>query len=176
MRQWFLVLSSDNMLSAGLYEQTKFKPHVPGNLAGSRNVPHECVHCHITKPPGAPAFPICAGCKLVRYCVSNQQLIFNPHLVLCLIKAHRTESIRLLTGKLTSRFANLRNTSTRTPCRVCVPPPKCPRPVSRWRRRWYISRKTFADCTCGLCVLRWSVAFTKLGINSMWRRDLCASA
>ena len=59
------------MSSAGSYEQTAFKPHVPGNLAGSRNVPHECIHCHITKPSGAPAFPICSGCKLVRYCVSN---------------------------------------------------------------------------------------------------------
>ena len=99
---------------AGSYEQTYFKPHIPGYLAGSRNVPHECIHCHITKTlAGAPAFPICGGCKLVRYCVSN---LFRSILwYIYHIKTHRAETIRLLTGKLTSDSASLRRTSTKTP-------------------------------------------------------------
>jgi hypothetical protein len=107
---------------AASYEQTSFKPHIPGYLAGSRNVPHECSHCHITKASGAPAFPICSGCKLVRYCVSN---LFRSILwYIYLIETHRAESIRFLTGKLTSRSASIRRPSTRTPWKACVPPPR----------------------------------------------------
>ncbi|KIM45713.1 hypothetical protein M413DRAFT_8803 [Hebeloma cylindrosporum] len=51
------------MESAGSYEQTAFKPHIPGNILGSRNLPHECFHCHKIKPPGAPPSRICKSQK-----------------------------------------------------------------------------------------------------------------
>ena len=85
---------------AGSYEQTPFKPHVPGHLSGSRNVPHDC---HITKTSGAPVFPICGGCKLIGTILCAVRVIFLILLwYIYVIEIHRTESIRLLTGKLIS--------------------------------------------------------------------------
>jgi len=51
---------------------------------------------------GAPAFPICGGCKLVRYCVSN---LFRS----------------ILESSLTSDSASLRRTSTKTPWKRACP-------------------------------------------------------
>lgn len=55
-------------------QSTVFKPHGPGKLAGSRNLPHECGKCHVVKPSGASAFSVCSGCKIVRYCSREHQV------------------------------------------------------------------------------------------------------
>ena len=35
----------------------------------SRNAPRGCVHCLTDSEQGSPSFPICSGCRSVRYCV-----------------------------------------------------------------------------------------------------------
>ena len=45
----------------------------------SRNAPRSCIHCLIESPPGSPDFPVCSGCRGVRYCV-RPELTLRPRL------------------------------------------------------------------------------------------------
>lgn len=105
---------------------------------------------HITKIWGAPAFSICGGCKLVRYCVSNS---FNPKFGVS-YRAPQSREIILPAGKPTNRSASLRRASTKTPWKVCTRPLRWLRLVSQWWRKYYISKTTSSDDICGLYVSR----------------------
>lgn len=62
----------------------KFKPHQPGKLSISRNTSHSCAYCFATKKPGEDPFPVCAGCKAVRYCNrEHQKADWKAHKTFC---------------------------------------------------------------------------------------------
>ena len=45
----------------------------------SRNAPRSCIHCLVESKTGSPDFPVCSGCRGVRYCV-RPELILRPRL------------------------------------------------------------------------------------------------
>ena len=67
----------------------------------SRNAPRSCIHCLVESKPGSPDFPVCSGCRCVRYCV-RPELILQPRLT----KKNRVANTKLPIGLCIKHFVN----------------------------------------------------------------------